>query len=441
MIPLLAAAHLALWLPSGSDRIASRSAPVQVLTLDAALAMERAHQPSLAEASANVRAAQARQREALAPLLPQISGSVSAEHHADLGQSQALAPAASRGQGAAPLGDFGTGNFGLTASQVIWDFGAGRSTVAAAGAQVDVESDTLDATRLGDDLAVRQAYFAAWGDKRQVAVASESLSDQVAHERQVQAAVKIGTRPPSDLAQVEAGVASARVQAINAEDTYAIARAQLIQAIGMPQLGDFAVVDPLLPAVAGEGLPIERLVTEAMAARPDRRSLDDQIRSAQLSEQAAELAWAPQISAVAGVSAEAQSQVPESNDWQAGVTMNWPLVSGGDKLARLQELHAQFDALTGQREVLDQQIRLDVTQAALAIRGARDGVSAAGTAVQEARISLKLAEGRYAVGLGSVIELDDAQQQLATAEGQQIQEMVQLDDARAQLLKALGRPA
>ena len=403
--------------------------------------MERAHQPALAEASANVRAAQARHREALAPFLPQISGAVSAEHHADLGQNQALLPAGSRGQGSVAQGDFGTGTFGLTASQVIWDFGAGRSTVAAADAQVGAASSTLAATRLQADLAVRQAYFAAWGDKRQVAVARESLSDQRAHERQVQAAVKIGTRPPSDLAQVEASVASARVQAINAEDSYAIAKAQLIQAVGMPRLGDFEVVDPLLPAVAGEGLAIERLVTEALLARPDRRSLDDQIRSERLSEQAAKLAWAPSISAVAGVSADAQSQAAESNNWDAGVTVNWPLVSGGDKLARVKEVQAQLAALRGQREALDQQIRLDVTQAALAIRGARDGVSAAVAAVQEARISLKLAEGRYAVGLGSVIELDDAQQQLATAEGQQIQEQVQLDDARAQLLQALGRPA
>ena len=438
MIPLLAAAHVALAVPSGP---APGAAPARVLTLDAALALERSHQPTLAEASANVRAAQARHREALAPFLPQLSGSVSAEHHADLGQSQALLAAAPRVQGAGTPGDFGTGTFGLTASQVIWDFGAGRSTVAAAGAQVDAAGDTLDATRLGADLAVREAYFAAWGDKRQVAVASESLSDQRAHERQVQAAVKIGTRPPSDLAQVEASVASARVQAINARDTYAIAKAQLIQAIGMPQVGDFEVVDPALPAVAGEGLPIERLVSGALAARPDRRSLDDQIRSARLSEQAAKLAWTPRIAAVAGVSADAQSQVAESNNWEAGVTMNWPLVSGGDQLARVKELQAELDSLRDQREALDQQIRLDVTQADLALRGARDGVLAAGTAVQEARISLKLAEGRYAVGLGSVIELDDAQQQLATAEGQQIQEQMQLDDARAQLLKALGRPA
>ena len=51
---------------------------------------------------------------------------------------------------------------------------------------------------------------------------------------------------------------------------------------------------------------------------------------------------------------------------------------------------------------------------------------------------LKLAEARYTQGLGSQIELADAQTAVTTAEGNLIQAEWQLAEAWAQLRRALG---
>ena len=53
---------------------------------------------------------------------------------------------------------------------------------------------------------------------------------------------------------------------------------------------------------------------------------------------------------------------------------------------------------------------------------------------------LELAEGRYRTGVGSAIELGDAQIAVTNAAAQVVQADYRLSTARAQLLRALGRP-
>jgi outer membrane protein len=56
-----------------------------------------------------------------------------------------------------------------------------------------------------------------------------------------------------------------------------------------------------------------------------------------------------------------------------------------------------------------------------------------------AREQLRLAEQRFATGVGSILELYDAQVSYAGAAAQAVQARYSLASARAQLLAALGR--
>ena len=65
-------------------------------------------------------------------------------------------------------------------------------------------------------------------------------------------------------------------------------------------------------------------------------------------------------------------------------------------------------------------------------------LSASNEAVTAARAQLQLAEARYAQGLGSQIELADAQTAVTTAEGNLVQAQWQLAEAWATLHRQLG---
>jgi outer membrane protein len=94
------------------------------------------------------------------------------------------------------------------------------------------------------------------------------------------------------------------------------------------------------------------------------------------------------------------------------------------------------DALRGAEEL---QVRLDVDSARLAVRAAKATIGAADDAVTSAREQLRLAEQRFATGVGNIIELNDAQVAYSSAAAQVVQAHYSLASARAQLLAALGR--
>jgi len=80
-----------------------------------------------------------------------------------------------------------------------------------------------------------------------------------------------------------------------------------------------------------------------------------------------------------------------------------------------------------------------VQRAAAAVRAAHASLVAAEEALVAANQRLRLADGRYAAGVGSIIELSDAELGAANAGAQRVAAEYTLSTARAALILALGR--
>jgi len=400
----------------------------RVVTLEEAVRAARASQPQLQQARAGTEAAAARADEALAPLLPQLSGNASLKRQTD----RSLFPQ----PGGPP---FNTWSFGGTLSQLVWDFGqtSGRwqSARESAAAQRDAERSTAMQVLLG----VRTAFFTARAAKDLVGVAHETLENQEAHLRQIQGFVEVGTRPEIDLAQARTDRANAQVQVINAENGYETAKAQLNQAMGVEAPTDYDVADDALAPVEGEDQPLEALLAEALRARPDVASLEGQARAQQATIGSVRGAYLPSLGVSAGVADTGPALDTTVLNWNAAATLTWNLFQGGLTRAQEREAEANLTGLEAQVAAIRQQVRLDVDQARLAVRADKAALAAAGEALVNARERLRLAEGRYQIGVGSAIELGDAQVALTSAAAQRVQADYNLSSARAQLLRALGR--
>jgi outer membrane protein len=119
--------------------------------------------------------------------------------------------------------------------------------------------------------------------------------------------------------------------------------------------------------------------------------------------------------------------------------LTWSLFQGGLTRAQVSEAQANVIGMAAQLDLMRQQVQSDVDGARLALRAAKESLSATREALVNARERLRLAEERYAVGVGSAIELGDAQVALTQASAQAVQADDRLATARAQLLRALGR--
>jgi outer membrane protein len=425
-----------------SARAADDPALPAELSLEAALTIGRTHQPQLRQARAQVAAADARVDEARASLLPQVNATGSYSRST----GNLVAAPGSIGSGGGTVGNttsFDTFSFwrsGVTLTQLIWDFGQAWNRRAAARASADAQGKTEQATGLNTDLAIRNAYFVARAARDAVSVARTSLDNQTRHVDQIRAFTEVGTRPQIDLLQAEADQANAEVSLINAQNDYATARAILNQTMGVEAPATYEVAGPPSAPLAGEDGALDALVDEAVRARPEIAALLDQLRAQDLLIRATKDRYLPALSATTGLTYNGPDLGRLTWNWSGGLVLSWSIFEGGLVQATVREGNALAAALRAQSDTLRQQVRVEVDQARLAIAAAKAALSAAGRSLSAANGRLDLAEVRYRTGVGSGIELSDAQLAATNAAFQQLQAALKLDTARAQLQKALGRP-
>jgi outer membrane protein len=430
----------------------------RTVTLEEAERAAEANQPQVRIARANAAAGQARTEQARAPVLPQVKAEALYERTTG-NRAQKPGRLAPSGNGVVPNGPRNTfdlynwWDFQVSGSLVLWDFGQTLNRWRAAEVRAEALGLTERAIRLQAIVAVRAAFFRARAQKALVEVGRQTLANYDRHLGQIEGFVHAGTRPEIDLVQARADRANARVRVIQSENAYAMARADLNQAMGVTGSTDYDVADQMLGPVDGEVLPIETLVADAVRARPEIGSLDAQIRAQELTARAARGGYGPTLSLVGGAE-DAGIQFARTTynnsgiaspygglawDFFAGLQLSWPLFQGFLTRGQVREADAVLDGLRAQRDALVQQIWVAVQQAALGLHAAREVLGASDDALANARERLRLAEGRYAAGVGNAIELGDAQLAATSAEAQRVGAEYNLAAARAELLVALGR--
>ena len=428
-------------LPVPSPPVPPSSPSTRVLSLAQATETALSNQPLLRQAQALSSAADARADIARAPLLPQVSGTAVYQRGTSNfvprpGQLPSNVSTANQ-RNSFDMFDFW--NFGITASQMIYDFGQARGRWHAAEATAEGQHETARATRLTTVLNVRTAYFQARAQKSLVAVSRETLANQERHREQIKGFVELGARPAIDLAQARTDVANAKVQVISAENAYATAKAQLNQAMGFPQRTDYDVADETLAPFSEEDQPLDALEQIAIGARPELVALSKQVQAQELLVRAVKGAYGPTLGASTGVTENGRQLDNMAWNWNVQVALNWPIFQGMLVPAQVREAESNLLAVKAQRDATENTLRLEVEQARLAVRSTKASLAAVEEALVNARERLRLAEGRYQTGAGSVIELADAQIAAANAAAQRVAADYNLASARALLMKALGR--
>ncbi len=244
---VLAASYPSISAYAQTDSTAETSAPVvepggPVLGLAEIERIALAQQPQILVAQAQTRIAEAGAEIARSPLLPQLTGI--AQYTRETGNYAPRPGAVPTVTNAAGMQvtttpstsltrSYDYWNFGLTGTQLIYDFGQTFDKYRAARETEDAQGATERATRFVVLSSVRGTYFTARSNRDLIDVARENLADQEKHLTQVQGFVQVGTQPPIALAQQRSAVATARVQLVTAQNNYEIAKAQLNQAAGM----------------------------------------------------------------------------------------------------------------------------------------------------------------------------------------------------------------
>jgi outer membrane protein TolC len=125
--------------------------------------------------------------------------------------------------------------------------------------------------------------------------------------------------------------------------------------------------------------------------------------------------------------------------WGVGVGLNLSLFEGFRTTYRVQEEMRNYYVIRAQEEETKQAVALEVETSYLRLVESEERIKATEAALTAARENLDLANGRYQVGVGTIIEVTDAQTLYTDAQTSNIQSIYDYKTAEAQLIRAMGQ--
>lgn len=331
----------------------------------------------------------------------------------------------------------------LGLSWVLFDFGqrsanlqAARQTLAAAMAG---QSNTLlDAVRELLRLYGEAVVAAASLEASQEA---ESSADLTAAAAQARYLAQVGNQ--IDRLQAQTAHAQATLDRVRAQSAWENARSRLALALGADIAQPLRLVDWTSWAMQAQDAPdLDALRREARANHPRLLAAQAQIEAlrARLDAIKAEGHGSVSLNASGGVSrnwgAAGSGNVPTAN---AAVVATVPIFNGRETDAQVRQVLAQIDSREAEREASMREVDSELWQAHLALMTSLQSVQASDMLHASALSAFGVAEGRYKAGVGSVLELLNAQTALADARRQRASAQVERLTAQTQLSLATGR--
>ena len=410
--------------PSGTPVPTQATGPHLSLA-DAIARAEQIH-PSLEADEAAAMAAAARVDEARAPALPQVNGSLS------LGGSLSTPTA--------PNDPHTQVDLGVHASWLVTDFGRTTARRKAAQANALAAKDQVTVTGLDVRTQVESAYLSAIAQRELLDVAKAAEATANRHLDEAHRFVLAGAKDPIEEATAAATAASEKSARVHAEGAYQAAIAQLRLAVGDPRIPDDVALDQSWPGpVPGEDQDREALVDQAMQHRPELAQAQLAIDAAQESYTAASYGHRPTVGLTAAVDWIRRDKDLLDPGWTAGLSITVPIFDGGLISAQTREAGANKDEAVARHKQEALTVRSDVETAWVDVRSNQAALESSLASVTAAHQQLTLAEGRYHAGVGSAVELADAQNVVVTAEGDRVSAEWQLATARTQLRRSLGQ--
>jgi outer membrane protein len=378
------------------------------LTLAQAESIAMANQPRILAAQLRSRASAQRVREARAGLSPMVAFNATGVSVADTGTSTAAGAITT-----SSLSDRFA--YGGNLVQMVTDFGRTNALVESERSLAEAQKDVETLTGAQIRLNVRRAYFQVMGAEAVLRAAREAQSNRHLISKQIGALADSQLRSTLDVNFAAVLESEAELAVVRAESAVQQQRSHLASSMGMSQPVRAVLTEEPLPAA----LPPDAstFLAQAFAQRADLKATIAWEDSAQRFAAAEKRLSYPTLNVIGTAGEIPYHDRTLHDDYAAiGFNLNIPVLNGGLFAARRNE--AQLEARARTQDVseakleVSEQVRDKWYQANEAFRS----LDVSARLVAQSKEALRLAEARYQAGLGSIVELNEAQLSETSAE-------------------------
>lgn len=446
---------------------------VRLLTLDSAVREALGRSPTLQAAAADVRRAAALVTEARALRNPRFDATVRGTVRGPNPSFDiTLPPAQPGGPTRRQTIEFGrtfTRNFAVGGSYDPDPFGRLRLGRQGAGESLQAVVESYYAAQNELVFAVQQLYLGALRQKELVQVAREAVQASQEQLRVAEANRRAGLAADYDVlrarVQVENNLQSLRTaEAAQSRTLTALGRLLSLEPEQPLELAPVALPpDPVpvavetaddvlareesaVPAPLSAGrLPrsLRQGLDEAFSRRPEVARADWARRAAETQVRIQRRGNSPTLALSFSLNFDPDQTgfAVEEKTYSLVANLSIPIWDGGLTRARTRQAEAEADAARARARQAREEVVEDVRTALVDLRDALDRRRTAGANTVEAREALRIARVRFQAGIGSTVEVADAESALTRARTNEVNAAYDALEALAGLNRALGRYA
>jgi outer membrane protein len=294
---------------------------------------------------------------------------------------------------------------GASVTQLVTDFGRTTNLLSSSQYGAKAEDQNAAATRADILLVVDQAFYNSLETNALVTVAEQTVNARQALVDKIQALTNAKLKSDIDLSFSKVELARAKLLLLEAQNNYQISLAALSAILGYSDEQNFQLIEETTPINAPPD-DVAPLIQQAIQQRPEIKALQFQVESAQKFGSAEHDLSRPTVNALGAVG-EAPVRDDHIPNWYGavGVNINIPVFNGFLYNARAKAADLQTEVQ--RQSLLDTRnnIARDVRNAWEDTHRAFERLAVTQQLREQADLSMSLAQARYNLGLGSIVEL------------------------------------
>lgn len=275
-----------------------------------------------------------------------------------------------------------------------------------------------------------------------VEVARTALLEARSNLAQVESLRRAGRVSDYEVLRARLRVSTLRPDSIAAETALRVATLSLRNTVGLPAEEAVRPVGTFRTATQVRHGDLDDLVRKGLQDRPEVVQLEMEVRMRREAVTVERSSRRPSLDIVANGQLEMQSNDfafgsdERHQSWNTGLVMSFPIFDGLDSRARVSAAKVDLRQAELRLEELRKSITLEVEQAYHRMREAAERVDAREQGVREAEEGARIARNRYTQGVGTQLEVLDAE--LVLTQGRTDLVMARRDLAAAIIALELG---
>ena len=292
--------------------------------------------------------------------------------------------------------------------------GSVKGQIKQARYGLNAQDLALEETKQAIRLQATSDYYNILQCRNLIDVDQESVNTLQEHLDNVNAQYRVGTVAKSDVLASQVQLANAQQALVTAQNNYDIAVSTLNNVIGLPTDTVLDIRDQL--KYTKYDLTQDDCTNYALDNRADGAAARYAVKMAEAAVETAKAGYQPTVNAVAtkAIAGDKEFNKDHTETWTAGVNASWNVFDNGLTQASIKSANMALAKAQEEAAQTDDQIRLDVRTAYLGLQAAEKNIQTTSVAVTRAEEDYKIAQVRYSAGVGTNLDVMDANEKLTT---------------------------